>query len=56
MKSLADDQRFEFRPKLTPVVQPGEFPIAAAGLDHGRIYDPCSCRRRKRSQVQGSGQ
>jgi len=43
MKSLSDGQPFEFGPKPTPVVQPGEFPIAAAFLDHGHIYGQCSC-------------
>jgi predicted dehydrogenase len=43
MKSAHDGQYYPFDPKPTPVVQPGEFPIAAAFLDHNHVYGQSSC-------------
>jgi predicted dehydrogenase len=40
--SAADGMNYAPQGKPTPVVKPGEFPFAAAALDHGHIYGQCN--------------
>jgi len=40
--SSADGMNYAPKGKAKPVVKPGEFPIAAIGLDHGHIYGQCN--------------
>jgi predicted dehydrogenase len=38
----ADGMNYAPKGKAQPVVEPGEFPFAAVGLDHGHIYGMCN--------------
>src|SRR5277367_5580298 len=40
--SSADGMNYAPTGKPAPVVKPGEFPFAAAALDHGHIYGQCN--------------
>jgi len=40
--SAADGMNYAPKGKQAPVVKPGEFPFAAAFLDHGHIYGQCN--------------
>lgn len=42
MVQKADGMNYAPKGKAAPVVKPGEFPIAAAALDHGHIYGMCN--------------
>lgn len=42
MSDAADGMNYAPKGKPSPVVKPGEFPFAAACLDHGHIYGQCN--------------
>ncbi|MCL2851504.1 MAG: Gfo/Idh/MocA family oxidoreductase [Defluviitaleaceae bacterium] len=42
MQAKADGQNYAPKGKSEPVVGPGEFKVAAVGLDHGHIYGMCN--------------